>query len=309
MLHEVSNTPTTAVLVTPRASQPRSAQPDGAMTAVTDDRARAVKRKLDLSGDESDGSTATNVCIGDRVYTVTITNELIRNRQVEASQVAKKAIVKKVDEDFFVTFDNRELPVTNNGKQLSRVIIQAYKDQGNLDQKPAARTRRFQNIDPSRIIIVKTEGSDSDGSSSSSSSEPIRDREVDYGVWFTKVGDSEKYQKILKKIKNRPALNEVDGGRATKKYNEYFISDRTDACHLLVAIQGVASKNYRNWKRESTKAVMYEMVYRYMETHQVVLNREGIKALINDVKKKSPSFEESDKLFSKQDGFLIQVKK
>ena len=84
---------------------------------------------MDYSDDESDGSTATNICIGDRVYTVTITDDLIRNRKVEAAQVAKKAIVKKVNEDFLVTFGNREIQVPNNGKQLSRVVEQAYKDQ------------------------------------------------------------------------------------------------------------------------------------------------------------------------------------
>ena len=48
------------------------------MSAVRDDRARAaVKRKLELSGDESEDSTETTICIGDRVYTVTIANELI----------------------------------------------------------------------------------------------------------------------------------------------------------------------------------------------------------------------------------------
>ena len=68
-------------------------------------------------------------------------------------------------------------------------------------------------------------------------------------------------------------------------------------------------KNYRNWKRDTTKTVMYEMLYRYMETHQVILNSEGIKTLIGRIKKKSPSFEEPDKLFSKKDDFLIQMKK
>ena len=159
------------------------------------------------------------------------------------------------------------------------------------------------------ITIVKTEPSDNDESSSSSSSESARAREVDYGVWFTKVGDVEKYKKILKKIKNRPALNEPHLGRAIKKYNDYYINERTDACHLIVAIKSVASKNNRNWKREPTKAVMYEMLYRYMETHQVVINREGIKDLINDVKKNSPKFSDPDKLFTKEDDFLIQVKK
>ena len=76
-----------------------------------------------------------------------------------------------------------------------------------------------------------------------------------------------------------------------------------------VAIEGVATKNYRNWKREPTKNVMCEMLYGYMETHQVILNSEGIKTLISKIKNKSPSFEEPDKLFLKKDGFLIQMKK
>ena len=54
---------------------------------------------------------------------------------------------------------------------------------------------------------------------------------------------------------------------------------------------------------------MYEMLYRYMETHQVVLNRDGINALVTAVKQNSPSFEEPDKLFTKGDGFLMQAKK
>ena len=48
---------------------------------------------------------------------------------------------------------------------------------------------------------------------------------------------------------------------------------------------------------------------RRLETHQVILNREGIKTLISKIKKKSPSFEEPDKLFTKKDNFLIQIKK
>ena len=74
----------------------------------------------------------------------------MENQQVEASKVAKKAIVKKVDETFFVIFDNRELPVSDNEVQLSRVVTQAYADQGNLEDKPTARPRRFRDIDPSR---------------------------------------------------------------------------------------------------------------------------------------------------------------
>ena len=54
---------------------------------------------------------------------------------------------------------------------------------------------------------------------------------------------------------------------------------------------------------------MYEMLYRYMETHQVVLNRDGINALVTAVKQNSLSFEEPDKLFTKGDGFLMQAKK
>ena len=228
---------------------------------------------------------------------------------INGADVAKKAIVKKVNEDFLVTFGNREIPVPDSDKQLSRVVEQAYKDQGDLERKPEAHP--FQNIDPSRIIIVNTETADPEesSSSSSSSSESARGRDVDYGVWFTKVGNVEKYKKILKKIKNRPPLDDLNQGRATKKYNENYINERTDACHLIVAIKNVASKNFRNWKRDNTKAVMYEMLYRYMETHQVVLNREGIKDLINDVKKNSPKFSDPDKLFTKEDDFLIQVKK
>ena len=87
MLHEINNAPTPPVLMTPAVSQPRSAQPNRAVVPVTEDRARA-KRKLDYTDDdddESDRSTATDVCIGDRVYTITIENEIKRNRHVEVS--------------------------------------------------------------------------------------------------------------------------------------------------------------------------------------------------------------------------------
>ena len=116
-------------------------------------------------------------------------------------------------------------------------------------------------------------------------------------------------KKILKKIKNRPALNEPHLGRVNKKYIDHYINERTDACHLIVAIKGVASKNNRNWERDGTKAVMYEMLYRYMEMHQVVINREGIKDLVNGIKKNSPKYIDPEKLFTKGDDFLIQVKK
>ena len=85
---------------------------------------------------------------------------------------------------------------------MTRVVNQAYAEQGNLNAKPAARTRRFRDIDPSRLIIVKTETSDNEESSSSSSSSSEPRREVDYGVWFTKVGDSEKCQKMAQRQRN-----------------------------------------------------------------------------------------------------------
>ena len=80
---------------------------------------------------------------------------------MEVSQVAKKAIVKKVEEAFFVVFDNREIPVPDNRKQLSRVVRQVYKEQGDLNRKPEAN--RFTNIDPSRIIIVNPEPAEPEG--------------------------------------------------------------------------------------------------------------------------------------------------
>ena len=86
------------------------------MSAATADRimsASRPKRKLHWS---SDDSTETTICIGDRVYTVMITD------QIEASQVAKKAVVKKVGEASFVAFDERELAIPNNNVKLSCVV-------------------------------------------------------------------------------------------------------------------------------------------------------------------------------------------
>ena len=114
---------------------------------------------------------------------------------------------------------------------------------------------------------------------------------------------------MYQKIKNRPPVSEADEAKVVTKYNDYCISETTDACYVFIAIENVASKNYRNWKRDITKTVLYEILYRYMELHQVILNKEGIKTLISRIKQKSPSFEEPDKLFTKQDGFLIQMKK
>ena len=71
----------------------------------------------------------------------------------------------------------------------------------------------------------------------------------------------------------------------------------------------VVDTSNRNWERDGTKAVMYEMLYRYMEMHQVVINREGIKDLVSGIKKNSPKFIDPEKLFTKGDDFLIQVKK
>ena len=82
----------------------------------------------------------------------------------------------------------------------------------------------------------------------------------------------------------------------------FYINERTDARYLLIAIEGVVSKLYCNWKRDLTKTVVYEMLYRYMlETQEVILKNEGIKHVISIVKKNSPSFVDPDKLFTKTD--------
>ena len=54
---------------------------------------------------------------------------------------------------------------------------------------------------------------------------------------------------------------------------------------------------------------MYEILYRYMEKHKVLLTAEGMKAVICNIKKTSPKFDQPDKLFSMTDGFLYRVKK
>ena len=133
--------------------------------------------------------------------------------------------------------------------------------------------------------------------------------EVDYGEWFAKAEGRESCKKILKKIKERPALTALETAKVDEQYNKYHINAKTDACYLFVAIEGVVSKLYRNWKRDLTKTVVYEMLYRYMETHQVILKNEGIQNLLAMVKKNSPSFKEPDKLFTKADGFLYRLKK
>ena len=149
---------------------------------------------------------------------------------------------------------------------------------------------RGEPYDPSQLnisqVVVKKEKDDLEDLSTSSEVKP----EVNYGVWFAKADGREKCQNILKKIKDRPALAAAEETKVTEQYNKYYIDKTTDARYLLIAIEGVVSKLYRNWKRDLTKTVVYEMLYRYMETHEVILKSEGIKAVINIVKKNSPSF-------------------
>ena len=71
-------------------------------------------------------------------------------------------------------------------------------------------------------------------------------REVHYGIWFAKADGSEKCQEILKKIKNRPALGNDEKAKVTKQCDKYYIDERTDTQHVLVGIEGVVSKLYRN---------------------------------------------------------------
>ena len=69
------------------------------------------------------------------------------------------------------------------------------------------------------------------------------------------------YSTSAKKIKDRKALTQDEQAKVTAQLNNYCIGETTDACYLLLAIEGVVSKLYCNWKRDLTKTVVYEMLY------------------------------------------------
>ena len=186
----------------------------------------------------------------------------------------------------------------------------SYETQGDLERKPSAPPLP---IDPSGLnigqVIVKKEDDDIEEESTSSESKSEVKHEVDYGKWFVKADGRENVKKLLKKIKDRPALTATEEAKANEQCNKYHINKKTEVCYLFLAIEGVVSKLYRNWKRDLTKTVVYEILYRYMVTHGVLLKNEGITHVISIVKKRSPSFVDPDKLFMKADGFLYRLKK
>ena len=148
-----------------------------------------------------------------------------------------------------------------------------------------------------------------DGLSLTSEQSVKEKRDVDYGIWFAKVDGNEKGQQILETVKNRPAPTAMTTAKAEEQSKKYYIDERADARYVIIGIESVVSKLYRNWQRDLTKAVMYEMLYRYMVTHKVILTKKGMEALINVVKTNSPKFIDPDQLFTKKDGFLYQLKK
>ena len=114
---------------------------------------------------------------------------------------------------------------------------------------------------------------------------------------------------MLQDVKNREAPTDITQVKAEEQSTKYYIDEKTDARHVIVGLECVVSKLYRNWKRDLTKCVMYEMLYRYMVTHEVILTKKGMEALIKAVKINSPKFIDPDQLFTKKDGFLYQLKK
>ena len=125
--------------------------------------------------------------------------------------VKKKAIIKKVGADFFILFDDRELPVPDDDVGLYRVVARTYETQGDLNRKPSALPLP---VDPSGLnigqVIVKKEDNDIEEESTSSEAKSEAKPEVNYGKWFAKADGRENCQKILKKIKDRPALTATE---------------------------------------------------------------------------------------------------
>ena len=151
---------------------------------------------------------------------------------------------------------------------MMKSFTRVYETQGNLDIKPEAQvdivTSQFKDVVPSPQLTINqnVDNGENDVFGELSMSSGVK-CEVDYGIWFAKADGSEKCQDILQKIKNRPALGDDEKAKVTEQCNKYYINERTDGRHVLVGIEGVILKLYRNWQRDLTKTVMYEILYRH----------------------------------------------